>query len=148
MLRVVLLLLYILVLFQIAIEDVKYQKIRNVQIAKILLLSLAGCIWMPEIDFVSRILGMVAVSFPMFIINCIRPGSFGGGDLKLTFACGLFLGASKLIFGTIYGIFAAGVYAICLICKKRPKNTRFSLGPWLNCGYLIGAIWLMFEKKL
>ena len=143
MLRVLLLLLYTFVLFQIAIEDSKYQKIRNIQIVKILILALAGCLVIPEIDMASRIFGMFAVSFPMMMINCVRPGSFGGGDLKLTFACGAFLGSEMLVFGTICGIFAAGIYASYMFLRKKSKNIRFALGPFLSLGYLLVTMCLL-----
>ena len=146
--RRLLLLLYTLVLFQIAIEDRKYQKIRNVQIKKILALALAGCFMMPEITIGSRIFGMFAVSVPMMVVNCIRPGSFGGGDLKLVFACGAFLGDKMLIFGTLGGILAAGIYAVYLLWRKKSKNTRFALGPFLSFGYVSAVICLICKKML
>ena len=146
MIRNILLLLYVLTLLKIAAEDFRYHKIRNKEVVKIVCLAIAGMFLVPEISVSSRLMGMFVVSLPMFVIDWIRPGSFGGGDLKLTFACGAFLGEQKLIFGTIAGIFFVGIFAICVLCRKKRKNTRFALGPCLALGYVLSTFCIIFKK--
>ena len=132
------LLLYDVLLISLAVEDYKYRKIRNYYVKMILLLSAVAVFIIPEISIMSRVSGMIAVSLPMMILNVIRPGSFGGGDVKLTFASGAFLGAKILIMGTLGAIFLAGGYSLYLICtKKEQEKLQFSLGPFLSIGYII-----------
>ena len=136
--RTILLLLYDIALVCIALEDFKYRKIRNRYVIWILFLTLAGIFWIPEITIQSRIVGMFAVSIPMTMLSWLRPGSFGGGDVKLVFASGAFLGNVLVIRGTVIGIFLAGIYSIYLLCKKkRCEHQIFPLGPFLSAGYLI-----------
>ena len=83
MVRACLLLLYDVLLISLAVEDFKYRKIRNYYVKMILLLSAVSVFIIPEISIMSRVTGMIAVSLPMVILNIIRLGSFGGGDVKL-----------------------------------------------------------------
>lgn len=138
--RALLLLLYDALLISLAVEDFKYRKIRNQYVAGILLLTIFSAFVMREISILSRVIGMFAVSVPMAGIALFKSGSFGGGDLKLTAACGLFLGYRLLLNGTIAAIFLAGIYCVYLICiKKKNKNVQFALGPFLSAGYILSA---------
>ena len=135
------LLLYDALLVRLAIEDYKYQKIKNSYVQKILLLSVAAWIAMPEITISSRVMGMFSISLPMFLLGVCFTGSFGGGDVKIVFACGAFLGLELLLRGTVLAIFLAGVYCIYLICiKKKRKNVQFPLGPFLSAGYMVTTL--------
>ena len=132
------LLLYDVLLISLAVEDFKYRKIRNYYVKMILLLSAVSVFIIPEISIMSRVTGMIAVSLPMVILNIIRLGSFGGGDVKLTFACGAFLGVKVLLVGTVKAILLAGSYSLYLIyTKKKHEKMLFPLGPFLSIGYII-----------
>lgn len=141
MARVCTLLLFDIILANLAIEDLKKRKIKNWHPAAILLLALAAMIAIPEISLVSRVLGMLMISIPMLILAMLLPGSFGGGDVKLTFACGAFLGWQKSLEGIVLAIFLAGIYSLWLIMiRKRNKNTQFAFGPFLSIGYTLAAM--------
>ena len=140
MIRALLLLLYNVLLVGLALEDVKFRKIRNLYITGIVILAVCSIIVIPEITLWSRMLGIFIISVPMGCVAIIRPGSFGGGDIKLTFACGAFLGMKLVLIGTVIAIFLAGGYCLWLICIKRVlKNVQFALGPFLSVGYIIAA---------
>ena len=144
MIRVLLLLLYDVLLISLALEDVKFRKIRNLYITGIVVLAVSAVDVVPEITLSSRIAGMFAVSVPMWCVAMIKPGSFGGGDIKLTFACGAFLGMELVFAGTVIAIFLAGGYCLWLICIKRVrKNVQFALGPFLSTGYIIAVFELL-----
>ena len=134
------LLLYDTLLICLGIEDFKKRKIRNQYVAGILLLAMGAVVVMPEISVVSRVIAMFAVSVPMMVLNILKPGSFGGGDVKLVFACGAFLGWKLVVKGTVIAIFLAGAYCIWLICIKREgKNVQFALGPFLSAGFFLST---------
>ena len=138
------LLLYDVLLINLALEDVKFRKIRNLYIMGITVLAASAIDVVPEITLSSRIAGMFAVSVPMWCMAMIKPGSFGGGDIKLTFACGAFLGMALVFAGTVIAIFLAGGYCLWLICIKRVrKNVQFALGPFLSIGYIIAVFELL-----
>lgn len=134
------LLLYDVLMVSLAIGDYKCRKIRNSYVQTILLMAVISVIVMPEIPVSSRIAGMFAVSVPMAGIAMIKPGSFGGGDVKLVFASGAFLGVELVVKGTVTAILLAGMYCIWLICLKRMlRNVQFALGPFLSMGYVMAA---------
>lgn len=138
------LLLYDALMISLALEDVKVRKIRNEYVAGIFVLSVISVFVMREVSVFSRIAGMFAVSVPMYACYCLKPGSFGGGDMKLTFACGAFLGLKLLMKGTVIAIFLAAGYCIYLMCtKKKWKNIQFALGPFLSAGYVVSTFWLI-----
>ena len=138
------LLLYNVLLVGLALEDVKFRKIRNLYITGIVILAVCSIIVIPEITLWSRMLGIFIISVPMGCVAIIRPGSFGGGDIKLTFACGAFLGMELVFAGTVIAIFLAGGYCLWLICIKRVrKNVQFALGPFLSTGYIIAVFELL-----
>ena len=144
MIRALLLLLYDVLLISLALEDVKFRKIRNLYIMGITVLAASAIDVVPEITLSSRIAGMFAVSVPMWCMAMIKPGSFGGGDIKLTFACGAFLGMEVVFAGTVIAIFLAGGYCLWLICIKRVrKNVQVALGPFLSIGYIIAVFELL-----
>ena len=138
MLRVGTLLLYELALVCLAIEDLKHQKIRNIYIFGILLLVLPGCFAMPEIGMSSRLIGMFAISAPLAGLSILRKRGIGGGDIKLVFASGAFLGVELLLQGTAIAILLAGCYGIYLLLyKKEEILKKFPLGPFLSTGYIL-----------
>ena len=140
MARACTLLLYYTVLLYLAIEDFQKRKISDWCHAVILLLALAAFVTAPEISLWARISGMLAVSLPMTLITLCFSGSFGGGDVKLTFVCGAFLGWRLVLKGTVTAICLAGIYSLWVVLiKKEKKTVQFALGPYLSVGYIIAA---------
>ena len=138
MVRGCILLLYDVVLIRLAIEDYRKRTICDKYNGWILILTGISLFLDFGITPVSRVVGMLLISIPMSVIALWKPGSFGGGDVKLSFTSGAFLGAKGVLYGTCYGIVFAGVYCIWRICTKREnKNDQFALGPYLSIGYLL-----------
>lgn len=80
-----------------------------------------------------HIIGAFAVSLPMLIISLIFNG-FGGGDIKLMFACGFLLGWKSTIVAMILACILGSVYGAAM--KMKPK-TYIPFGPFLATGILI-----------
>ncbi len=59
---------------------------------------------MDEVTIVERLIGMVCISLPLFLIVLIIPEGFGGGDIKLMFAAGFFLGWKQTVVGFFHWI--------------------------------------------
>ncbi len=92
------------------------------------------------------VLGGICVSLPMLIISLIVRGAFGGGDIKLMAACGLFLGFYSTLTGALIGMLTAGIYGIyLLLIKKAGRRAKIKLVPFLALGLSLAAL---FENLL
>ena len=90
---------------------------------------------------ISRLIGIVCISVPMLVISLIVKGAFGGGDIKLMAAVGLFLGWSLTVTGAFIGMFIAGLYGIyLLILKKAGKKSKIKLAPFLAFGLAMASL--------
>lgn len=78
--------------------------------------------------------GMLCVSLPMYLLICLIPGAFGGGDVKLAAGMGVFLGMRKCLLAFLLGTVAAGVYGMTLLLSgKKDRKDNFAFGPFF-CG--------------
>lgn len=88
---------------------------------------------------VERMLGMLVISVPMFLTAVLVPGGFGGGDIKLMAAGGLFLGWKGTVLAAVLGIFAGGIWGLYLVLFKRAgRRDAFPFGPCL-CGGMLAS---------
>ena len=86
----------------------------------------------------SRLLGCVIVSLPMLLLALVVPGGFGGGDIKLMFGAGFFLGAKLTVVAAFIGILLGGGFgALLLAQKKANRKSQFAFGPFLCIGIAI-----------
>ena len=76
------------------------------------------------------------------LLAIISKGALGGGDVKLIFALGFWLGAEKLlnvvIFGTIFGGLAA---VFMILIKKKDRKSFFAYGPY----FALSAIYFLLK---
>ena len=90
---------------------------------------------------ISHLIGAVCISVPMLLISLIVRGAFGGGDIKLMAAAGLYLGWQLALTGAFIGMFVSGFYGIyLLIIKKAGKKSKIKLAPFLSFGLSIAAL--------
>lgn len=112
----------------------------------ILILAVISLFVVPEITIVQRLIGAACVSVPMLILTLLIPGAFGGGDIKLMAAAGLFLGWKLTLVSTALGILFGGMYGIVvLVTKKLDRKDHFAFGPFLCVGMALG---LLFGEQL
>ncbi|MBO4637334.1 MAG: prepilin peptidase [Clostridiales bacterium] len=84
---------------------------------------------------ITHIIGAFCVSVPMLILALIIKGAFGGGDIKLMAAAGLYLGWQYSMAGFMIGMCIAGIYGIYLLAVKRAKaRQKVRLVPFLVYG--------------
>ena len=92
----------------------------------------------PEISIYARMIGAVCISVPMLIMIHLIPGSFGGGDVKLTFAAGLYLGFRLMLVGTFLAFMIGGCQAMILLVMGKAKvgdGVHMAFGPALCMGF-------------
>ena len=93
---------------------------------------------MDEVTIVSRLIGMICISLPLYLIVLFIPEGFGGGDIKLMFAAGFLLGWKATVVGFFIGLILGGIYGvICLVRRSHGKNDHFAFGPFLSVGLAI-----------
>ncbi len=111
-------------------------------VLNIILLALGiASIWILDgPDIVERLIGVFAVSTPMFLLAVLLNG-FGGGDVKLMAAAGFLLGWKGVVAAFFIGVLGGGAYgAYLLITKKKDRKGYFAFGPFLCMGILIALI--------
>ena len=78
----------------------------------------------------------------MLVLALIVPGAFGGGDIKLMAASGLFLGMDAIVCAMFFGLLSGGGYAAFMLAAKRlKKSDQFAFGPFLAFGLAVAALW-------
>ena len=130
--------LYILILIIAGITDLFYKKIYNRFPFLIAILAILRIIHDPTL-LQSSILGFFVLSIPMLFLT-LRHGGLGGGDIKLTAACGLFLGADALLAGfLIAGLLALTIRTALRLFHKQNSERTFAFGPFLSAGFILAA---------
>lgn len=123
----------------ITMIDADTQEIPPVLNIIMLVLGAAGIWLLPGATIVERIIGLFAVSVPMFVLMLFN--GFGGGDVKLMFASGMLLGWKGNLAAFLIGIIVGGVYAVYLLfSKKKGRKEYFAFGPFLAFGILVSMI--------
>lgn len=97
-------------------------------------------IWaLPGPAIKERIIGMFAISVPMFILMLFN--GFGGGDVKMMFSAGMLLGWKGNLVAFFVGVIIGSIYAVyLLVSKKKGRKDYFAFGPFLAVGILVAMI--------
>jgi len=85
---------------------------------------------------------VVVITAPQLIVAIIKPGGYGGADIKIMAACAFLLGLERGIAAMIIGL-AAGLLVtviIRLIQKKKILNGSFPVVPYLAAGSIIAFL--------
>lgn len=78
------------------------------------------------------------MSMPFLILALVIPGSFGGGDIKLTAVCGFVLGPLAIMKACFFALFFSGAWGVFLIIFQGMKKDRFlPFSPFLTAGMII-----------
>lgn len=97
--------------------------------------GIVSCFIFPEVSPLERAAGMVCVSVPLWLLTLLVEGAFGGGDIKLMAACGIFLGWKFNLLALFLAVAGGGCYGIWLLAvKKKKKTDHFAFGPFLCTG--------------
>ncbi len=130
--------LFVGILTVITFIDFDTMEIPPVLNISILVLGVIAIFAINDVTIVERLIGMICISLPLFIIILIIPEGFGGGDIKLMFAAGFLLGWKRTVIGFLIGLILGGIYgAICLARRKKGKKEHFAFGPFLAVGLII-----------
>ncbi len=131
-------------LIYIAIIDLRTQKITNRSLVTLLAAGL-GATWQQPLTIVDRVAGILLSGAPLLIISIIRPGAFGGGDIKLAAIAGALLGYEKGLVAQGAAFITGGVYSVAMLITGRVKRKdQFAFGPFICLGI---GICIFFANK-
>jgi leader peptidase (prepilin peptidase)/N-methyltransferase len=92
-------------------------------------------------NIADKLFGAFVVAVPMLLCSLIIKGAYGGGDIKMMAACGLYLGWRLTFAGTAVAFLFAGIYAIVLfIRRKADRQSRIPMAPFLAFGVFFASL--------
>ena len=103
-------------------------------------------------SLISCFCGAAVLSVPMLLVALFIRNGFGGGDIKMMAAAGLFLGLDKTIIAGIIAFTISGIYGlILLLTKNKGPKSKVKLAPYLalGCAFseLFGAVFIEIFKS-
>lgn len=129
---------FLAVLTAIAFIDIDTMKIPDSLIITAGLTGLFSIPFFPVPGLPERIIGIFSVSLILLILALIIPSGFGGGDIKLMAACGLFLGWRQSFTAFILAVLTAGGYCILMLAAgKMERKSKLSFGAFLCLGMAV-----------
>ncbi len=134
--------LFISILACIFIVDMNTMTIPNGLVMITLVIAIISIFAFKEVGIIERIIGFFNVSVVLLLITLMINGAFGGGDIKLMAATGVFLGWKMNFLALFIAIVLGGLYGILIIITGKRKNmTHFAFGPFLAIGCIVSMFW-------
>ncbi|MEG1391117.1 MAG: prepilin peptidase [Angelakisella sp.] len=131
-----------IILMAISFIDLDTMTIPNGLLLFLLLPVLMSVFFLPFPGLISRFVGIFIISLPLWIIACLIPDAFGGGDIKLMAVCGLLLGTAGSLVAFFAALLLGGSYGIYLLSTgKAKRSSHFAFGPFLCAGILFAMIY-------
>jgi len=88
--------------------------------------------WVNDILLENFIAAIIGGGF-FLLLTIITRGALGGGDVKLIFGLGFYLGAEKLLDVVLYGSIFGGLAGLTMILtKKKDRKSYFAYGPYFT----------------
>ena len=127
--------MFLLLLATAVWKDIHTRRIPNVIVLGIAAAGIFSIPFFPAISLADRGIGIFCVSLPLLVLTWIVPGCFGGGDIKLMAASGIFLGREANLEAFALAVFLAGGYCIWMLLRKKlSRRERIAFGPFLCAG--------------
>ena len=115
--------LFVTALAVVAIYDIKEKRIPNLCVLLIAVLAIIDRFISGRGSFASGMFDVLCVSTPLLMIAVITKGAFGGGDVKLMAAGGLFLGRRLILTAVVIAFMTAGSYISCR-CVRTDREVK------------------------
>jgi len=127
------------ILIIISFIDLWYRIIPNFMVAIALIIGIIFS-FIAKTSFVDTILGMIAGGGILFLLALV-PNAIGGGDIKIMFAIGSFLGLNRTLWALLLAFIISSIISILLILLKI-KGTKdyIPFGPFLSLGSFISLL--------
>ena len=91
----------------------------------------------------NHLMAAFAGGIAFLLLAILTGGGIGGGDIKLIFVLGLWLGAHKLLAVILLGFFLGGLAALLLLLTGKKKRRDFlAYGPYFaGSAILLSILW-------
>ena len=136
---------FLIICVIISYIDIQKQTIYNEAVAALFVPAIVSFFVFPEITPLSRMLGAVSVSGLMLFISMLKPGAFGGGDIKMMIPIGLFLGLEKTLIAWILAVFIEALLIVWKLIRKAfiysESSGKLPFGPALCLGSVIAMFY-------
>lgn len=124
------------ILIIISFIDLEHRIIPNEIVIVTLIMGILFS-FVDNISMISALLGMIFGGGALFLLALI-PKAMGGGDIKLMFALGLFLGLFKVVWALGLAFISAAITSlILLLLKFIGRKEHIPFGPFLALGSFI-----------
>lgn len=126
----------------VAVVDRLHQIIPNRLVALMALWALASR-WHYG-HWVSAAVVALGVFLFYLAVNLVTSNGLGMGDVKFAAVLALALGYPAGLVSLVFGMWAAGIYAVFLLLWRRRQKTQFmALGPFLAFGGMVGLLLML-----
>ncbi len=134
--------IYLGILLVVALIDWDTQMIYDRFHILIFILAVGEYFLNPSHGIIDRLIGAVIIAVPMLLLALVIPGAFGGGDIKLMFVSGLFLGTGPIVCAMFLGLLTGGAYGAWMLARKKlDRKDVFAFGPFLAFGLMISSLY-------
>lgn len=131
-------------LLVISVIDARTMEIPNGMVLVVLVLGILRASWNIfkfRSAWIDTLLGPVIMGGILFAILILSGGrAMGGGDVKLMFAAGIFLGL-KLTFLSLFIACIVGSIIHITLMKLKKKGRELAFGPYLSIGFMVSVLW-------
>jgi len=127
------------ILIIISFIDLHHRIIPNFMVVIALVVGIIFS-FITKTSLIDTILGMIAGGGILFLLALV-PNAMGGGDIKLMFAIGAFLGLNRTLWALLLAFIISSIISIVLILLKI-KGTKdyIPFGPFLSLGSFISLL--------
>ena len=129
----------------ISVTDICRQVIPNKAIATAIIVRIMSTLWLEKLEWqgiVIIFLNGIAIAGPLLLLICIveklkKQEVMGGGDIKLLFVIGLYIGWEK----SLMACFIACVLGIIIgLIQRTRENMYFPFGPSIAVGAIVAML--------
>lgn len=130
------------IIIVITFIDIDIQIIPDKLVILLLLWSVVWQIFQSEISWLQALGGAILGGGPLLLAAVVSKGGMGGGDIKLMFAAGFFLGIPFTALALFISFLAGSIIGITLISLGiKTRKDPIPFGPFLAIGILISVFW-------
>lgn len=106
-----------------------------------IMISLTALIGIDIGSLPAMLLAAVVITVPQLAVAVLKPGTYGGADIKIMAACTFLLGLTKGLFALVAGLLlAVAVTIIVRKIKKQNVKEPFALVPFLSVGCFLAYL--------
>ncbi len=130
------------VLVVISFIDIDHKIIPNKLVLALFVWVLAWQLLWSEISFLEAGIGSLIGGGFLLLAAIISRGGMGGGDIKLMFVAGFFLGISLTGLAIFLATLVGGIIGLILMALKlKGRKDTIPFGPFLSGGIVIASLW-------